>query len=331
MHHWGEFGEQVNRLVYALAGRKFQANIEFTNRFIAERINYSESSMRLMRQGRFRPRETQALETLVEIGKTEAELGRDWAYRLLQSGQHSNPEMVLERIYPREVAGKEKFAEPADRLPNLLLVSPIVGEILGSFLALLVWTYAISPVYPAPHELPMLKEILWGLLIGVGLACGIAGSDRWSKRVMWPPAQKVWLGYLALPFSGVLGACLWNGIVQNLFVHSVNNPINSTWVETFSFGGTYGFAFAIGVILAQSILSDPLSRNKLLECLLFFIFITGGLSLSGFVLAILQPSFANQIDVDMFVGIMTRLALIFLVAIWFPHRTGGCYAYKTEK
>jgi hypothetical protein len=182
MHKWDEFGDQVNRLVYTLAGRKFQTDIECANRFIAERIFYSEVSVRMMRQGRFRPREEKALETLVEIGQSEAELGRDWADRLLHSARHPDPELVLRRIYPQE--NIEKNDVPVSIPPSLFQVSVvrITGGILGSFLAMLLWTYLINPIYPAPHELSFFKEGIWGLLIGMGLTCGVISSDIWLNK-----------------------------------------------------------------------------------------------------------------------------------------------------
>lgn len=337
MHKWDEFGDQVNRLVYALAGRKFHADIECANRFIAERIFYSEVSVRMMRQGRFRPREEKSLETLVEIGQSEAELGRDWADRLLHSARHSKPDLVLRRIYPQE--NVEKNDTTPSVAPSLFQVSVarITGGILGSFLAMLLWTYLINPIYPAPHELSFLKEVVWGLLIGMGLTCGIISSDIWlnkpnswvvqngigaffrndrSKKTL--QISKNWVRYLMLPASGASGGLLWNGVGAKFFDHSLENQVVSTGLETFSFGATYGIAFAIGLVLAGKHAPNTQLRGKSWQWILLFGFTCGSMAFAGFLLAIMQPAFANQKDVDLFVGMMLRFGLIFLMGILFP-------------
>lgn len=318
MRKWKEFGDQVNRLVYALAGCKFQTDIECANRFIAERIFYSEVSVRMMRQGRFRPREQKTLEILVEIGKMEAELGRDWASRLLNGGKHANPELVLQSLYPKDVVGNPAPSISTAPYPSPTLVSRLLGGILGSFLTLLLWTYAINPTYPAPHELSLLREVAWGVLVGLGLACGMVFADIGSVKRNWMLMWKGWLRYLVLPASGGLGAFLWNGVVAKLFVHVIDHQIASTGLETFSFGAIYGLAFAIGAVLVRGSGYEIRIRWKPLKTGLMFVIVSGGMSLVGFVLAVMQPAFANQKDVDLFVGILLRLGLIILVAVQFP-------------
>jgi hypothetical protein len=318
MRKWSEFGEQVNRLVYALAGCKFQTDIESANRFIAERIFYSEVSVRMMRQGRFRPREEQALETLVEIGKCEAELGREWANRLLRSGQHPQVELVLDKFYPVGAVGPTARADANGLPPAAGIVPRLIGGALGSFLALLLWTYAINPTYPAPHELSFLMEMVWGGLVGAGLAGGIAAADFWQNRRKHQPGWKSWPRYLALPACGMAGALLWNGAIANVFNHAAGSPVTSTGWETFSFGASYGLVFALGSLLVQKSGAALPWRFRPWSVLLLFVLVCGGLALVGYALAIIQPAFADQKDVDLFVGVMFRLGLICLEALWFP-------------
>ena len=320
MRKWSEFGEQVNRLVYTLAGRNFQADIDCANRFIAERIFYSEVSVRMMRQGRFRPREENALETLVEIGKTEADLDREWASRLLYSSQHPNPEKVLQKIYPEWDTVRTDLLAPIEPSPTPAFIYRLVGGVLGSFATLLIWTYAINPIYPAPHELTLLREMIWGLLIGVGLAGGMAGSDLWAEKRTGKRIFTDGLSYLVLPVSGVCGALLWHFVGANIFSPPLNGQVTSTAGETFSFGAMYGLIFGVGTILVYRLRYTILSHREQIVLVILYIIICSGATLVGFILATVQPAFANQKDVDLFVGLMIRFGLIFSVSIWFPPR-----------
>jgi hypothetical protein len=316
MQKWDEFGEQVNRLVYALAGCKFQADIERANRYVAEQIFYSEVSVRMMRQGRFLPHEETALETLVEIGKSDAELGREWASHLLHSGHHSNPERILQKIFHLDINILQPVPVQADS--HFTIFPRLVGGVGGSFSAVLFWTYLINPTYPAPHELGFFKECTWGLLLGLGLACGILGADLWSCKRKWSQISKSCVSYLVLPVSGVLGALLWNGILARVFDRVAINSIASTGLETFSFGATYGFAFVLGLNLMNWDHLDSQGWRSRLKLALLFVLICGGLSLAGYALAVVKPAFDNQKEIDLFVGILLRIGLILLVCILFP-------------
>jgi hypothetical protein len=314
MRKWSEFGEQVNRLVYALAGRKYQADIEMANRVIAERIYYSEVSLRMMRQGRFRPREPHALEILVEIGKLDAELGRDWAVRLLHSGQHPDPKPIIQRLFPPD----ENSGYLIISQPESTIMPRLAGTFVGTFAMLLLWTYGINPAYPAPHELSWVKELLWGLLIGLGLAAGLAGADFWSAKRNGSPTQWFWPGYLTLPLSAVFGALIWNTTATIFFIQNLSSQIISTCAETINFGAIYGLTFSVAVLLVRRKHCDRHRNWKPWQIALLFIMACAGAALTGFLLAVLQPSFATQKDIDMAVGVLVRAALIFLVSIFFP-------------
>jgi hypothetical protein len=121
-----------------------------------------------------------------------------------------------------------------------------------------------------------------------------------------------------LPASGASGGLLWNGVGAKFFDHSIENQVISTGLETFSFGATYGIAFAIGLVLAGKCAPNTQLHGKSWQWVLLFGFTYGSLALSGFLLAVMQPAFANQKDVDLFVGMMLRFGLVFLVGILFP-------------
>lgn len=328
MPKWSEFGEHANRLVYALAGKKYQGDIQWANRFVAERIHYSEVSVRMMRQGRFRPQEDRALETMAEIGCREAELGRDWANSLLRSGRHPEPDAVLSRLYPPAgAAGPErparvivlpvKAALPA-ALPAANLTMRIGGGIVGSMAALAVWAYGVHTAYPAAHELPLAVEALWGLLLGAGLALGMAGADFFQGGRRFTCLGKNWARYAALCAGGLGGALVWSLVGARLFTSDPGPGVQSGPSETFAFGASYGLGF--GAALAG--LWVKIEQGKRppwraawapgLACL------AGAAALLGLLLAAIQPAFANQKDIDMFVGMALRLGLIVGVSLAWP-------------
>jgi len=317
---WSEFGDQINRLVYTLAGCKFQTNIASANQYIAERIFYSEVSVRMMRQGRFHPREEKALETLVEIGCYEAGLGRGWARRLLTSGQHSDPETVLNRIYATEHAFPSN--PPRFVSDSVIPVFPnrLIGGLIGSVLAFLVWAYAISPAYPAPHELSLLRESLWGLLIGSGLSTGIFFADGITEKYDFLIIMENWALYLIPPAAGVTAAVIWKLIAVNFFPFPEASIIISTGLETFCFGAVYGLTLGLWMVFAGRGNAKIASSRHKVAFFLFCIVLSGCFSWVGFMLARIQPSFANQQGVDMFVGFLLRISLVILVSFIFPYR-----------
>lgn len=318
MRKWSDFGDQVNRLVYTLAACKFQANIEGANRFIAEQIFYSEVSVRMMRQGRFRPQEEKALEILAEIGHSQAGLEREWASRLLHTGGHSKPEAVLQRIYPPRPSGSPTTPPPASYPPQPAFAIRMVCGIVASIGALLVWAYFINPVYPAPHELPLLKESIWGFLIGMGLIGGVIAADILSGKMTFFELKKGWLRCLYLPVAGFVGGLLWNWTALNYFAHSPSSILMSTGFETFSFGAVYGLAFGAGSFVSFGNVRGSDRWLEALAYVLIFAAVTGSLSWGGYTLAKVQPSFANQKDIDLFVGIFLRVGLVLTVSKLFP-------------
>ena len=145
MLRWKQFGEQVNCMIYSLAGQKYQGDIELTNRLVAQQIHYSEASLRAMRQGRFRPQEDSALVTLVEIGFQQAGLSRAWAEALLRYGSHPNAHTILSQyaLPDRPAASLTSPSTSSWLLPRLVWMT------LTTCICLLYWAYGISPVYPA--------------------------------------------------------------------------------------------------------------------------------------------------------------------------------------
>lgn len=313
MHNWDEFGKQINRLVYALAGRKFETDIESANRFIAERIFYSEVSVRLMRQGRFLPREEKALETLVEIGISEAELGQDWASQLLRGGKHSNPAIVMQKQFPTNM--ETPHLQSAIPESQLFFAIRLSGGVIGSFLIAIVWTYLLNPAYPAPHELPLLIEISWGFLVGVGLDIGVLIADQWMNDKIMGQTRWDWSKYLVLPASGMIGAIIWNGLFQKLFSSSPLHSISSTGLESFCYGFTYALSFALGMFLINLNRLNIQEKGKYLKLSLLLVLICGALSWLGYILAVIKPAFDNQKEIDLFVGILLRIGLILMVGL----------------
>jgi hypothetical protein len=270
-----------------------------------------------MRQGRFRPQEDRALETLIEIGKTEAGLGREWACRLLSSGRHPTPESVLQRIFPVPETAQTACPQVGTyHLPRFGL--RLAGGFTGLLLTLIFWSYGINRVYPAPHELLLWLEALWGVLVGTGLAIGIVVGDAIQERTRpWWLLREACHRYLMLPASGLIGGLLWNGLLSRFFPPQSETNLASSWQETFTYGAVYGLAFALGMLLAcRGVPERPLGHPWMPA--LFIPIFLGGFSLLGFLLAVIHPSFTNQKDVDIFVGIFFRVGLLLAVSAFFP-------------
>ncbi len=312
MREWVRFGEQVNQLVYTLAGAKFAGDIESANRFVAERIHYSEASVRMMRQGRFRPQNDQSLAMMVQLGKQEAKLEYQWARTLLFSGQYPAPERVLQEVYLSTQEEAVFTGAETAVSPFLFFTLRSLAAFVGTLMLLGLWTYVVSPNYPPPHELSLLMEFLWGGTIGLGLAIGLAGIDSYHcskgfSRALWR--------YLLLFVGGLLGAGCWH-FGSTLFPVANNGAmIKSSAVESFAFGSCYaiGLTIVIGGLICYR-------RKESCYWLAFVsMILLGGLAaLLGFLLPYTHPAFANQRDIDLLVGFALRLGLSIIVGIAFP-------------
>jgi hypothetical protein len=314
MSKWQEFGNQVNHLVYVLATKNHNANIGAANRYVAEKTSYGEDSIRMMRQGKFLPGDEHTLEILVDIGKNEAALGKDWAENLLKAARCIDPQNLLDKYYRQSF----KEREHAVTQLNPSFVSRISGAAIGCVFTLLLWTYVISPLYPAPHELPLVQECLWGSLIGLGCAIGIAAADIQIKNLVFHQEKLLWLPYIVLPAGGVFGAVLWKLCTSYRQMLPAASVDTSSVAETFCFGLLYGLAFALSIVIFRR---TNFYHFLKLHPILTIAIISGScafMALAGYTLAILQPSFANQKDVDIFVGLLLRIAVILNLAIFFP-------------
>ena len=309
MAKWRNFGDQLNRLVYALAGKKFHANISAANRFIAQSTNYSEDSIRMMRQGKFLPDNQQTLMTLIKIGKQDADLGKEWAIHLLKAAQVSDSAQILHTSFPET---PERLIAKPQLTPSF---SPrLVGTAVGCFALLFLWTYLIHPTYPAPHELSLFWECTWGMLIGLGCAAGLFVSDLSTKKMLFNTTKMIWPTYLLLPIGGILGAICWNLITHTL----QNHLLSSTAWETICFGAIYGLAFGTVISLSRKAANYQFFPIHPLLIVAICTGIGSLMALSGYLFATLQPSFANQKDIDIFVGLMLRIAIIFNIGLFFP-------------
>jgi hypothetical protein len=314
MQKWILFGEQVNRLVYALAGRKFQGKIDCANRYIAETIHYSEVSLRMMRQGRFRPKEDSVVEQMVELGRREAELSRSWAASLLRHARHAAPEMVLARVYPQEAGPEPVVVRVEVEPPATALLFRMLWGGVGTLATLIMWAYLVSRSYPAAHELPVVMEMLWGLLVGVGLACGLALADFLHTRRIGSLAPLVWTRYVSFALGGLAGGLLWKGAVAGLFIGAVQ----SSPLETFVFGAVYGLGFIMVIFWLHMRESGTTPCRHIFGLALAGIFTAGLAALAGYILASAQPSLASQKFIDLFVGITLRMGLIVCATVGLP-------------
>jgi hypothetical protein len=355
MRKWSEFGDQVNRLVYTLKGEKTFGSIESANRYIAERIAYSEVTVRMIRQGRFRPQDDLALEKLVEIGH-EIGMGKEWACRLLSSGRHPAPQSIIERLYHTHRSQPESFVmEPSESdLPEGMagtwVARRILGGAVGLIAMLLVWTYFINNTYPPQHELPLELEALWGLLVGSGLALGLTGVDWSVSRQIARPLIKPLGGlrYLMLPLMGAVGGFSWNILASNIFSQLVPGKLASTWMETLFYGLVYGLMFGMGTALAAFGEKAPCAVDSTTHGRRYFwhatarytkhlwlrpslfTLIVGVFSLGGFLLAVNHPAFNTQRDIDIIVGVTIRIGLLLAAAVLFPSQFLK-YLYSTPE
>lgn len=314
MQKWSLFGEQVNRLVYALAGRKFQGKIDCANRYIAETIHYSEVSVRMMRQGRFRPKEDEVLEQLVELGRREAELSRAWAASLLRHARHAAPEIVLARVYPQEAGPEPVVVRVEVEPPAAALLFRMLWGSVGTLGTLMVWAYGVSLTYPAAHALPVVMEMLWGLLIGVGLAGGLALADFLRARRMESLTPLAWMRYACFALGGLFGGLLWSGLAASVF----HGATQSGPLETFVFGAVYGLGFIAVLVWLHVRETGSAPDRSILRMALSGILTSGLAALAGYVLASAQPSLASQKEIDLFVGVTLRLGLVVCGSVGLP-------------
>jgi hypothetical protein len=314
MREWIRFGEQVNQLVYTLAGAKFMGDIETANRFVAEHIHYSESSVRMMRQGRFRPQNDQSLATMVQLGKQKAGLEYQWGRTLLISGQHPDPEKILQKVYNNAPESLPSTSIKTAVSPSTFFTSRSTAAFAGTLLLLGMWTFGISPGYPPPHEPSLFMEIIWGITVGLGLAAGLAGIDTYRSRKF---SEDLWR-YLLLPVGGLFGAGCWR--FGNAQLLSANNGamIESNPIESFAFGLCY--ATGLTIVIAGLISYERKNLPGRFHWLTFTgMILFGGLSaLAGFLLPYIHPAFSNQRDIDLVVGLALRLGLAIIAGIGFP-------------
>jgi hypothetical protein len=318
MREWFHFGEQVNRLVYTLAGAKFMGDIETANRFVAERIHYSEVSVRMMRQGRFRPQDDKALELMVQVGKQEAELGYWWARRLLKSGRHPTPEPVLKATYDGVLERFVVTVTEAVTSPILFFTSRAVSAFIGSIVLLGIWTYFISPGYPPPHELETFLELIWGVFTGIGLAVGLGIIDFYQAAAGKLKVSRNWWRYLVLPAGGLPGALLWHFGGNWLFHPNPTAATQSSAIEAFTFGVSYTLGFVILIVWLLGSWARKSLKYSQMAAVVLMVVLGGTAALMGFLLAYYHPAFSNQKDIDLFVGITLRAGLAIAVGICFP-------------
>jgi hypothetical protein len=313
MREWVRFGEKVNQLVYTLAGARFQGDIETANRFVADRIHYSESSLRMMRQGRFRPQNDEALAIMARLGKEEAGLEHEWAKTLLVSGRYPDPESALQTIFNNT---SEPLAAATETVvtPTAFFITRIAAAFAGSLLTLAVWTYGISPGYPPLHEPGLWLEMIWGGSIGLGLAIGLYCLDLYRGGGKLGQAGR----YLLLPVGGLLGAIYWLLIDARFFSAGNGTAVESSAIESFVFGLCYAGGLTTGIMGAIGYKRLQLERR--FDWIVFTgMILLGGLAaLIGFWLPYVHPTLSGQSDIDVFVGFAVRLGLAIIAGIGFP-------------
>ncbi|MCA9936020.1 MAG: hypothetical protein H6662_10025 [Ardenticatenaceae bacterium] len=313
MQEWVRFGEQVNRLVYTLAGARFKGDIETANRFVADRIHYSESSLRMMRQGRFRPQNDEALEMMARLGKEEAGLERAWAKTLLVSGRYPDPDSVLQTIFTNVSESMAAVGETAVS-PTAFFMTRIAAAFAGTLLLLAVWTYGISPGYPPPHEPGLWLEIVWGGSIGLGLAIGLYALDLYRGGGKLGQVGR----YLLLPVGGLLGAIYWLLIDAWVFSIGGGTAVASSALESFVFGVCYAGGLTTGIMGALGY-KRPQSARHFDWIVWAGMILLGGLTaVLGFWLPAVHPTLSSQRDIDIFVGLSLRLGLAIIAGIGFP-------------
>lgn len=94
-------GKLITRLTRSLAAIK-EWDMEFTMDFVGRRTSYSADTVYRWQQGRVNPR-PETIEMLVQIGKEEANLDREWGESLLQTARHPDTMAILTKLWgPKE-------------------------------------------------------------------------------------------------------------------------------------------------------------------------------------------------------------------------------------
>ncbi len=94
-------GKLITRLTRSLVAVK-DWDMEFTMDFVGRRTNYSPDTVYRWQQGRVRPR-SETIEMLIQIGKEEANLDREWGESLLHAAQHPDTVAILNKLWgPKE-------------------------------------------------------------------------------------------------------------------------------------------------------------------------------------------------------------------------------------
>jgi LuxR family glucitol operon transcriptional activator len=90
-------GEQIKRLIRSLAATK-SWSMTGAMAYISEQTSYSPDTVYRWRQGKNSPN-SQTLEILVQIGKNEANLSREWGESLLQAGNYIDTTNLVNRLW----------------------------------------------------------------------------------------------------------------------------------------------------------------------------------------------------------------------------------------
>src|SRR5947209_20469379 len=90
-------GEQIKRLTHTLAAVKGWSSKQ-TMDYVGERTCFSVDMIYRWQQGRSLPA-PDTIETLVQIGKEEANLSREWAESLLRSSKHPEAAEIVNRLW----------------------------------------------------------------------------------------------------------------------------------------------------------------------------------------------------------------------------------------
>ncbi len=94
-------GEHIDRLVRSLAAAKGW-NMTGTMMYVSRHTNYSPDTVHRWRQGKICP-SPETLEILVQIGKEEANLTREWGESLLNAAHHSDATIIVNKLWGPKV------------------------------------------------------------------------------------------------------------------------------------------------------------------------------------------------------------------------------------